>query len=343
MPLYPIDMEGLSFSVIAITFIAALSKKVKYIYSKENQQFEPHKVSIWTKLLRAFGLLSAVAVSAWIIVALAFKYIGSPKEKRMQQDVAMLKSKYKLLRKDLGQTQAKLTELRQRDNEIYRVIFETDPLPELSFEKNKVVEKRLFESSNEEIIASVEDKIDNMEQQIAMQRSSYDSLVSLIENKEKMLASIPSIQPVSNKNLKRIASGFGYRIDPIYKIKKFHSGLDFTAPRGTPIYATGDGEIEQANYSRGGYGNQIWINHGYGYRTHYAHMVKLKKTSGTVKRGEVIGYVGSTGKSTGPHLHYEVERRGTKIDPIHFFYNDLAVADYDKMLEMARRPNQSFD
>lgn len=323
--------------------MVALSKKVKYIYSQESQQFEPHKVSVLTKVLRILGLLSAVVVSAWIIVALAFKYIGSPKEKRMQQDVVMLKSKYNVLRKNLKQTEDKLSELRARDNEIYRVIFETDPLPELTFEKNKVVEKRLFESSNEEIIESIQSRIDNIQGQVSVQKTSYDSLVKLIENKESMLASIPSIQPVSNKNLKRMASGFGYRIDPIYKIKKFHAGLDFSAPQGTPIYATGDGEIVQANYSNGGYGNQIWIDHGYGYRTHYCHMVKIKKTGGSVKRGEVIGYVGSTGKSTGPHLHYEVERRGAKIDPVHFFYNDLAVEDYDKMLEIARRSNQSFD
>lgn len=321
----------------------ALSKKVKYIYSQESQQFEPHKVSAWTKILRAFGLLSAVAVSAWIIVALAFKYIGSPKEKRMQQDVAVLKSNYKLLRKNLKQTQDKLSELRQRDNDIYRVIFEADPLPELSFEKNELVEKKLFESSNKEIIESIQDRIDKIENQVSVQQSSYDSLMKLIADKENMLASIPSIQPVSNKNLKRMASGFGYRIDPIYKIKKFHSGLDFSAPQGTPIYATGNGQIVESGYSAGGYGNHIWINHGYGYRTHYAHMVKIKKGSGEVKRGEVIGYVGSTGKSTGPHLHYEVERKGAKIDPVHFFYNDLAVEDYDKMLEMARRSNQSFD
>ena len=296
-----------------------------------------------TKVLRALGILSGIVVAAWIIVALAFKYIGSPSEKRMKKDVVMLKSRYKLLRKDLRQTQEKLNNLRERDNEIYRVIFETEPLPESIDEKNKVAAKKLFESSNEEIIADIEDKIENIESQIKTQNASYDSLMTLIENKESMLASIPSIQPVSNKNLKRIASGFGYRIDPIYKIKKFHSGLDFTAPQGTPVYATGDGEIVESGYNTGGYGNHVWINHGYGYRTHYAHMVKIKQGSGMVKRGDVIGYVGSTGKSTGPHLHYEVERRGAKIDPVHFFYNDLAVKDYDEMLKMARRSNQSFD
>jgi murein DD-endopeptidase MepM/ murein hydrolase activator NlpD len=320
-----------------------LSKKVKYIYSKENQQFEPHKVSIWTKVFRVLGILSGIVVAAWIIVALAFKYIGSPREKRMRNEMNNLKRQYTLLQKNINNTQSKLKKLQRRDNEIYRVIFEAEPLPDNNLQEKLNLERKVSNFSNVELIKSIEEKMGELEKQIQTQNISYDSLLAKIQNKEEMLMSIPSIQPVSNKNLKRIASGFGYRVDPIYKIRKFHAGLDFTAPQGTPIYATGNGVIEQADYSTGGYGNQIWINHGYGYRTHYAHMVKIKKTSGTVKRGEVIGYVGSTGKSTGPHLHYEVERKGQKIDPIHFFYNDLAVADYDKILEIARRSNQSFD
>jgi len=320
-----------------------LSKKVKYIYSKESQQFEPHKVSIWLKLFRAVGILSGIIVASWIIVALAFKYIGSPREKRMQNEMATLQKRYSLLQKQINLTQKKLNELRQRDNEVYRIIFEAEPIDSKKLETNLDEQRKISTYSNVELISSIEEKMKTLNQEMKAQNTSYDSLLSFIKNKEKLLLSIPSIQPVSNKNLKRIASGFGYRVDPIYKIRKFHAGLDFSAPQGTPIYATGNGTIEQADYSTGGYGNQVWINHGYGYRTHYCHMVKIKKTSGTVKRGEVIGYVGSTGKSTGPHLHYEVERKGQKIDPIHFFYNDLAIEDYNKVLEMARQSNQSFD
>lgn len=320
-----------------------MSKKVKYIYSKESQQFEPHKVSIWLKLFRAVGILSGIIVASWIIVALAFKYIGSPREKRMQNEMATLQKRYSLLQKQINLTQKKLKELRQRDNEVYRIIFEAEPIDSKKLETNLDEQRKISTYSNVELISSIEEKMKTLNQEMKAQNTSYDSLLSFIKNKEKLLLSIPSIQPVSNKNLKRIASGFGYRVDPIYKIRKFHAGLDFSAPQGTPIYATGNGTIEQADYSTGGYGNQVWINHGYGYRTHYCHMVKIKKTSGTVKRGEVIGYVGSTGKSTGPHLHYEVERKGQKIDPIHFFYNDLAIEDYNKVLEMARQSNQSFD
>jgi len=319
-----------------------LSKKVKYIYSNEKQQFEPHQVSKYVKFLRVMGVLSGILVAAWIIVALAFRFIGSPREKRMQKEMTLLNEKYGELQKDINQTQKKLSLLQERDNKIYRVIFEAEPLPNQLNDKNSILAKT-SNKSNVALISNIEEKVDAIKKQLAQQSISYDSLTNMIKNKEEMLMSIPSIQPVSNKNLKRIASGFGYRVDPIYKIRKFHAGIDFTAPQGTPIYATGNGTIEQADYSTGGYGNQIWINHGYGYRTHYCHMVKIKKNSGEVKRGEVIGYVGSTGKSTGPHLHYEVERHGNKIDPIHFFYNDLAIKDYDKLLQMAQSGNQSFD
>lgn len=320
-----------------------MSKKVKYVYSKESQEFQPHKTSTATKLLRILGILCAVIVSAWIIVALAFEYLGSPKEKRMQSEMKTLQTKYTELIKNINQTQTKLAKLQSTDNDIYRVVFEAKPISEENLSKQKLHNQKLSSLSNSELIASIEKSLAGMEKQIQQQKTSYKSLMTMIENKEQMLASIPSIQPVSNKNLKRIASGFGYRIDPIYKIKNFHAGLDFSAPQGTPVYATGDGNIVLADYSAGGYGNHVWINHGYGYRTHYGHMVKIKKKGGKVKRGEVIGYVGSTGKSTGPHLHYEVERKGHKIDPAHFFYNDLAIEDYDKLLEMAQKSNQSFD
>jgi murein DD-endopeptidase MepM/ murein hydrolase activator NlpD len=165
-----------------------------------------------------------------------------------------------------------------------------------------------------------------------------------VKNKQKMLASIPAIQPVSNKDLKRIASGFGYRIDPIYKTVKYHSGLDFAAPAGTPIYATGDGVVEDASMSDVGYGNHVLINHGYGYKTLYGHMLKIKVKDGqTLKRGDVVGWVGSTGKSTGPHCHYEVSKNGEKVDPVYFFFNDLSPEEFDRMLKIARSGNQSFD
>jgi murein DD-endopeptidase MepM/ murein hydrolase activator NlpD len=179
---------------------------------------------------------------------------------------------------------------------------------------------------------------------ISAQKKSYNEIDNLLKNKEQLLVSTPAIQPVSNKDLTRVASGFGYRIDPIYKTVKLHAGLDFAAPQGTPIYATANGTVTVAGNTGNGYGNHVVINHGYGYETLYGHMVKVKAKAGQqVKRGEVIGYVGSTGKSTGPHCHYEVHKNGQKIDPVYFFYNDLSPEQYDLLLKRAAAANQSFD
>jgi murein DD-endopeptidase MepM/ murein hydrolase activator NlpD len=239
--------------------------------------------------------------------------------------------------------------LENRDNNVYRVIFEADPLPD-SIRNGRIVideralEKRLSPFNNETLVIQLEESMQALKNKLKYQQKSYDTLQRFIEQKQEMLASILSIQPVSNKQLERIASGFGARIDPIYKIMKFHAGLDFTAPIGTSIYATGNGTVESADYPESGFGNHIWIKHGYGYRTHYCHMVKMKAKPGqTVKRGEVIGWVGSTGKSTGPHCHYEVEKGSEKLDPIHFFYNDLKPEDFERMVKMAAAGNQSFD
>lgn len=324
-------------------------KKVKYYYSTKTQQFEPLQLPWWKWALRIFGILSAILVSAAIIVALAFRYLQSPNEKRMNMQLNQLQERYDVLRKDLRQAQDDLKQLEKRDNEVYRVIFEADPLPDQVRAGNikideKELDKKLSPLNNEELLKQLQQSMARFYQRLKIQQRSYDTLQKFIEKKQEMLASIPSIQPVSNRQLERIASGFGVRIDPIYKILKFHAGLDFTAPTGTPVYATGDGVVEAADYQAGGYGNNIWVRHGYGYRTHYAHMVKLKSVVGQkVQRGEVIGWVGSTGKSTGPHLHYEVERNGEKIDPVHFFYNDLKPEDFDRMVKMAEAGNQSFD
>jgi murein DD-endopeptidase MepM/ murein hydrolase activator NlpD len=187
--------------------------------------------------------------------------------------------------------------------------------------------------------------VNNIQKRIKIQRTSYDTLEHFVKSKQEMLTAIPAIQPLSNKNLERLASGFGYRIDPIYKTPKMHTGLDFTAATGTPIYATGDGTVETAGFDNGGgYGNHVIINHGYGYETLYGHMTKIKTHRGErVKRGQVIGWVGSTGKSTGPHCHYEVIKNGEKIDPVHFFFNDLSASEYERIVRIAASSNQSFD
>jgi murein DD-endopeptidase MepM/ murein hydrolase activator NlpD len=204
--------------------------------------------------------------------------------------------------------------------------------------------KKLSPYSNTELIEQMQINIDAIAARIKAQDKSYAELQTLIANKQEMLASIPSIQPVSNATLERIASGFGVRIDPIYKVPRLHTGLDFTAPQGTPIYATGNGKVSEVNYNASGYGNYVRINHGYNFETLYGHMIKANVRQGQdVKRGQVIGWVGSTGKSTGPHCHYEVIRNDDKIDPIHFFYNDIKPQEYEQMVRIASAGNQSLD
>lgn len=198
--------------------------------------------------------------------------------------------------------------------------------------------------TDNQLLSSIYYSIKNIKSRVGVQMESYKEIDSLIKNKEQLLAHTPAIQPVSNQDLSRIASGFGYRIDPVYKTVKMHAGLDFAAPQGTPIYATADGRISLAGNAGDGYGNHVIINHGYGYQTLYGHMVKVKgKVGQNVKRGEVIGWVGSTGKSTGPHCHYEVHKNGNKIDPVYFFYNDISPEQFDRLLKQAAASNQSFD
>ncbi|MGC4037982.1 MAG: M23 family metallopeptidase [Chitinophagaceae bacterium] len=303
-------------------------KKIKYYYNTNTLRYEKLETPLRVKLLRIFGFLAAALVTATLISFFAFRFVGSPSEKILRNDNERLKDNYNELNDHLKAMQQQMTELEKRDNDVYRAIFEANPIPDSArakeLEKNLELAK-IEGMTNYELTHSIIQSMNNLAARMTAQKASYTELGSLLKNKEIILACTPAIQPVSNSDLKRIASGFGYRIDPIYKTTKMHPGIDFTAPQGTPIYATADGVIKMAGFSDGGYGNHVIINHGYGYETLYGHMVKVKARAGQkVKRGEVIGYVGSTGKSTGPHCHYEVHKNGQKIDPIYFFYNDLS-------------------
>lgn len=322
-------------------------RKVKYFYNTHTLSYEKVKLSWGITLFRVFGFLCAAAVFSAVIMYFAYTYFDSPKEKILKRELAQMKVQYKSLNNRMKSIDKVLTDLQDRDDNIYRVIFEAEPIPkdvrEAGFGGSNLY-SRLEGYDNSELMVSTTQTLDKLSREMYVQSKSYDEIKKRIENKAQMLQSIPAIQPVSNKNLMRIASGFGYRIDPIYKIMNFHSGLDFTAPTGTPIYATGDGVVSLSRYDNSGYGMHVVINHGYGYQTLYGHMSRMKVNAGqTVKRGDVIGYVGSTGKSTGPHCHYEVIKGGNKIDPVNFFYNDLSPAEYEKMLQQAAKSNQAFD
>jgi murein DD-endopeptidase MepM/ murein hydrolase activator NlpD len=298
-------------------------------------------------LLRVLGFLSASIVTALILVSLAYHYFPSANEKRLMHRNDVLNDNYYILNQKVQKMEEQMGELEKRDNNVYRAIFEAAPIPDSARARAEAQQKeiQLVQGMDQEnLYTSVAGTLEKLSARIAAQAQSYVQIDGFIRNKEQLLACTPAIQPVSNKDLSRIASGFGYRIDPVYKTTKFHAGLDFAAPQGTPIYATANGTVAVAGNTGNGYGNHVVINHGYGYQTLYGHMFKVKARPGEkVKRGEIIGYVGSTGKSTGPHCHYEVHRNGDPVDPVYYFYNDITPEQYDRLLKLASSSNQSFD
>lgn len=322
-------------------------KKIKYYYNTNTLRYEKLETPLRVKLLRVFGFVAAAFVTAALISYVAFQFVGSPKEKILQRQNENLKDRYDDMKQDLRSIQQQMQELEKRDNNVYRAIFEANPIPDSARAKEQAIQKEIAtveRMKDNELVASIQTTLDNLVNRINTQQKSYNEIDKLVANKEQLLSHTPAIQPVSNKDLNRVASGFGYRIDPVYKTMKMHAGLDFAAPQGTPIYATADGTVSTSGNTGNGYGNHVIINHGYGYETLYGHMVRVKARNGqVVKRGEVIGWVGSTGKSTGPHCHYEVHKYGNKIDPIYFFYNDLTPEQFDLLLKKAAASNQSFD
>jgi murein DD-endopeptidase MepM/ murein hydrolase activator NlpD len=322
-------------------------KKIKYFYNTHTLRYEKVEIPLRVKLLRVFGFIAASLVTSLIILLIGQKYFASTREKQLIQENANLHYTYKLLNDEVNQLDERMDLLEKRDNMVYRSVFESNPIPDSARAKSveRIAElKKVSEMNEDQLVRSIATSLETLFHRASFQQKSFTEIEKLVDRKEDLLAAIPAIQPVSNKDLERIASGFGYRIDPVYKIGKMHAGLDFTAPTGTPIYATANGTVKEANFNTGGYGNHVVINHGYGYETLYGHMVRIKAKAGQkVTRGDIIGWVGSTGKSTGPHCHYEVHKNGSPVDPIYYFYNDLTPEQYDRLLKLAATRNQSFD
>ncbi|MGH2563409.1 MAG: M23 family metallopeptidase [Ginsengibacter sp.] len=314
-------------------------KKIKYYYNTNTLRYEKLVTPLRVKLLRFFGFIAAALVTAFILVSLAFRFIPSPQAKLAELKYDKMKQNYDALVSQAELLQQEMGSLEKRDNQVYRSIFEANPLPDSA--RAKLTEKKnefqKIEAINDEQLGNELAKtLNNISARVNYQFTSYNEIENRIKNQGQKLACIPAIQPVSNSDLDRIASGFGIRIDPVYGTPKMHKGLDFTAPQGTPIYATGNGKVEIAGQTGDGFGNHVVIDHGYGYETLYGHMVKVKVKAGEkVKRGEVIGWVGSSGKSTGPHCHYEVHINGQEVDPVYFFYNDLTPEQFDRILKIA--------
>ncbi|MEP7237519.1 MAG: M23 family metallopeptidase [Ferruginibacter sp.] len=322
-------------------------KKIKYYYNTHTLRYEKLVTPLRVKLLRVFGFISAALVTSAIVIYIYNNFFPRAVDKEAELKYEIIKDNYSTLAAKAKTLQQQMAQLEKRDNDVYRSIFEANPLSDSArtkaIEKNKEIAKVNL-LSDDELGIEIAKTLNNISSRAAYQFDSYNAIEKLINNQETKMACIPAIQPVSNKQLTRIASGFGMRIHPIYGIAKMHYGLDFTAPQGTPIYATGDGIVTTAGVGNGT-GNHVIINHGYGYETEYMHMVRIKATIGKqVKRGEVIGWVGNTGASTGPHCHYEVHINGEPVDPVYFFFNDLTAEQYDRVLKIAATGSaKSFD
>lgn len=322
--------------------------RIKYYYDTESCKYERIKVSTWDIILNLLGFFSVSFIISVIIVVLFSTYFESPKEMLLKKENQELKIYYELLEKELGNLDGMMAALQKRDDNVYRVIFEADAIPETirqagtggSEKYKEILESDLV---NEELIIEALGKVDQIKRQMYIQTKSYDEILQMARNKSKLLAATPAIQPVANRELTRLALGFGMRIHPIYKVKMMHFGVDFTAPRHTPIYSTGDGVVEKVIRSFGGYGKQVIINHGFGYKTRYAHMQDFNVKKGDrIKRGDMIGTVGNSGLSTAPHLHYEIIKDNKKVNPVNYFYMDLNDEEYEKILELASVENQSL-
>jgi murein DD-endopeptidase MepM/ murein hydrolase activator NlpD len=319
----------------------------RYTFNTKTLAYEEFKLSTGQKVFKGFlFLITALAISV-VFIILVYAFIGSPKERMQEREIAQYELQYQIMNDRLNQMQALMDEMAERDDNIYRVIFEAEPIPKSVRQAgyggiDRYVEMEGYENS--ELIIATRQKLDQIASQIYVQSKSFDEVFDLAKNKEKMLASIPAIQPVRNLDLKRLSSFYGYRVDPVYKVKKFHRGVDFSAPQGTPIYAPGTGKVIKVKRSRRGYGNQIEIDHGYGYITFYAHIKDFKVKKGDiVTRGQEIATIGNTGKSTAPHLHYEVRKDDRAVNPIYFFFNDLTPEEYERLLDLSKLPNQSLD
>jgi murein DD-endopeptidase MepM/ murein hydrolase activator NlpD len=321
--------------------------KIKYKFNPESLKYYKVESSLKQKALKVSAYFFVFLVNAsigYLLYSLAF---DTPKEKGLKRQISEMNLNIELFNKQLDNIESVLGDMQQRDDNIYRTIFEAEPVNysvrEAGFGGTNRY-KSLEKMENSKMVINTAKRLDILTRKVVVQSKSYDELMKMAVDKEKMLASIPAIQPIANKDLERTASGWGYRIHPIYKIRKFHYGLDFTAPTGTDVYVTGDGVVEKIESSARGYGNCITINHGFGIHTVYGHLNGFNCRQGQkVKRGDIIGFVGSTGLSTAPHLHYEVERSGEKVNPINYFFNDLSADEYDRMIDISMRPGQSFD
>lgn len=320
-------------------------RKVYYIYNPRTRTYDRIYPTVRQRalsILRRLSIGMGLGAGSFLILFLLF---GSPSEKELRSENARMEAQYNVLSKQLDDALTVLADIQQRDDNLYRAVLQADPIADgirqAGFRNSRYEE--FMDMANADLVINTTQKLDLLRRQLYIQSRSFDEVARLCRSHDEMLLCIPAIQPISNKDLKKTASGYGVRVDPIYKTTKFHSGMDFSANTGTDVYATGNGTVVSAGWETG-YGNTIEINHGFGYRTRYAHLHSISVKKGEkVVRGAIIGTVGSTGKSTGPHLHYEVVVKGEKVNPVNYYFMDLSAEDYDKMIQMAANHGKVYD
>ena len=303
-----------------------------------------HGLRYW---LRQTGIYIFGGIVLGVVFLYLFLYFfPSPREKQLLKEKETIQSQMEVLNSQVDQMQIVMADLQQRDDNLYRVLFGAEPIP-LSIRQGTQRKidyyEQIAQMTNSQLTADLTLKVDMLEKELYVQAKSYDEILELTKTKEIRMENIPSIQPVMNKDLKRVASGYGMRIDPVYHVRRFHQGMDFTAPTGTEVFATGNAKVEFAGWKQG-YGNTVILDHGYGYKTLYAHLYKILVRKGQrVRRSDVIALVGNTGKSTGPHLHYEVRLNGRAVDPRNYYFNDLSPEEYDQMIQLSNNFGEMLD
>ncbi len=321
--------------------------KNQFLIDLNSLQIKKFKRTFRDRLKRFLSVLAMALVFSVAVMSIAYSIFDSPKEKMLKRELEQYSLQYQVLNDRMEMVSGVLKDLQERDDNIYRVIFESEPIPSGIRKAGYGGAQRydqLMGYKNSDVMIGTAKKLDEITRQLYVQSISFDQVYDLAKNKEKMLAAIPAIQPIHNLDLRRIGSYFGVRTDPFYKVKKFHYGVDFSASIGTEVYATGNGKVLDVNNSGRGYGNTILIDHGYSYQTQYSHLSRFAVSPGQeVRRGQVIGYVGNTGKSSAPHLHYEVHKNGTPVNPIYYFFNDLSPADFEQIVELSSRASQTMD
>ncbi len=321
--------------------------RAKYKFNPESLSFDKVRLGIKDILLRFIAYFIGSVIIAFLYWLVFAAFFDSPKEKALEREIQQLTIQYDLINREMANVEKVLEDLQKTDDNLYRTIFEAEPIPATLRQGgvggiNRYTNLEGF--INSKLVIETANRLDKIRKRVYMQSKSFDELILLAKRKEDMLKSIPAIMPISNDDLTRTASGYGLRIHPIYKITKFHSGMDFTAPSGTDIYATGDGVIAAVQSSQRGLGKHIIIDHGFGYSSIYAHLSNFNVRKGQkVHRGDVIGYVGNTGTSVANHLHYEIKLNGKNLDPVNYYFEDLSPAEYERMIEIASKTGQSFD